>query len=110
MAFYLVRARLHPGRTGELRERLARRAFAGLRPFGGSLTRGLMDARLDPDTGEAVWEEEDYCSPPLRMEREAVLDRYFAEIRVQHVREGEGWAKIASWPQLWDWTAPTHAE
>ncbi len=109
MAFYLVRARIHPERADELREHLARRAFEGLRPFGASLTTGLMGARLDPATGEAVWEEEDYCSPPLRMERDAVLDRYFAGIRVERVREGEGWAWIESWPPLWDRAASESA-
>ncbi len=101
MAFYLVRARLHPERASELHEQLTRRAFEGLAPFGASLTQGLTGARRDPASGDAVWEEEDYCAPPLRMEREAVLDRYFAEIRVECVREGEGWARIAAFPPLW---------
>ncbi len=104
MAFYLVRARLRPELLDELRDRLARRAFEGLRPFGRSLTRGLMGARRDPATGEIVWEEEDYCSPPLQMERDAVLDRYCGEIRVEVVVEGSGWAEIAALPPLWDWT------
>lgn len=102
MAFYLVRARLRQDRMDELRDRLERREFEGLRPFGRSLTRGLAGARRDPATQEAVWEEEDYCSPPLRMEREAVLDRYCAEIRVEPVPEGDGWARIASLPPLWE--------
>jgi len=106
MAFYLVRARLRPERLDELQDQLARRAFEGLRPFGRSLTEGLMGARLDPSTGEAVWEEEDYCSPPLRMEREAVLDRYCAEISVERVSEGQGWAQIASLSPLWELRAP----
>lgn len=101
VAFYLVRARLHPEHTDELREHLTRRTFEGLEPFGESLTRGLAGARLDPASGDVVWEEEDYCSPPLRMEREAVLDRYFAEIRVEPIRQGEGWARIAAFPPLW---------
>jgi hypothetical protein len=32
-----------------------------------------------------IWSEEDYCSPPLAMEREAVLDRYFTDIKVEGI-------------------------
>lgn len=38
------------------------------------MTRALERARFDLDTGEAVWVEEDYRSPPLAMERAEVLD------------------------------------
>jgi len=73
-------------------------------PFGRAMTMSLRRARRDPETGEAVWVEEDYCSPPLAMEREAVLDDYFEEIRVVHedVDEAEGWAEIEDLPLLWD--------
>lgn len=54
MAFYLVGARLRPGRVDDLRVRLALREFAGRRPFGRALTKGLQGARLDPATGDAV--------------------------------------------------------
>ena len=56
----------------------------------------------DPATGEAVWEEEDYCTPPLAMERAAVLDRYFLDLRVERVEEGEGFRRIAHLPSLWE--------
>ncbi|MDT7883896.1 MAG: hypothetical protein RQ891_03435 [Thermoflexus sp.] len=101
MAHYLVRARLRPALAEELHERLRRGEFRRLRPFGEALTFSLENARLDPATGEAVWEEEDYCSPPLAMEREAVLDRYFEDLRVERVTEGEGWRRIAALPSLW---------
>jgi hypothetical protein len=32
-----------------------------------------------------MWIEEDYCSPPLPMERESVLDQYFNDIEVLRV-------------------------
>jgi hypothetical protein len=48
----------------------------------------------------AVWEEEDYCSPPLAQEREAVLDAYFDQIEVEEVDEGQGWERIESLPSL----------
>lgn len=101
MAYYLVRATLREELHDELAEKLAARAFVGLRPFGGSVTKGLEGARRQPD-GRVVWEEEDYCSPPLAMERAAVLDRYFTQIEVETVREDAGWAQIAGLPPLWD--------
>ncbi|WP_324717945.1 hypothetical protein U7230_06640 [Carboxydochorda subterranea] len=101
MAFYVVRARPDPQRLAELRARLDSGAFVKLRPFGEALTASLEGARRDPQTGEAVWEEEDYCSPPLAMEREAVLDRYFTNMVAEPVKQGEGWARIAHLPSLW---------
>src|SRR5215510_13134589 len=59
----------------------------------GSLAHSLKEARTQPD-GTAVWEEEDYCSPPLAEERPAVLDTYFDEIKVEQVNAGEGWKRI----------------
>jgi hypothetical protein len=101
MAYYLVRATLDEARRAELAEQLAHGAFVTLRPFGMALTQGLQDARIQPD-GRIVWEEEDYCSPPLAMERAAVLDRYFTDIEVEAVRRDEGWAAIEKLPRLWE--------
>ncbi len=47
-----------------------------------------------------IWEEEDYCSPPLAQERAAVLDTYFDEIKVEQVNAGEGWKRITKLPKL----------
>jgi hypothetical protein len=63
------------------------------------LTYSLTEARTQPD-GTAVWEEEDYCSPPLAQERAAVLDKYFDEIKVEQVNAGEGWKQIQTLPKL----------
>lgn len=101
MAFYLVRARARPELMDELQSRLNAGEFTRLSPFGPTLTRSLEKARVDPETGEAIWEEEDYCSPPLAQERAAVLDRYFEDVRVRPVRQGQGWAGIANLPPLW---------
>ena len=98
MAHYLVRARAKSDKLGELSERLAADAFIDLEPFGRALTNGLRGARIDGD--RAVWEEEDYCAPPLAEERAAVLDDYFDAITVERVTEGEGWRRIAALPQL----------
>ena len=99
MALYLVRAKpkqdLH-----ELRKELDNGAIAKLRPFGEALHYGLQNARTDED--HAVWVEEDYCSPPLAMERASVLDRYFDDISVESVgSEEEGWSRIENKPRLW---------
>lgn len=96
MAHYLVTARP----TGDL-DALARRfdEIGRMRPFGTSLERSLRNARRNGEV--AVWEEEDYCSPPLAQERAAVLDHYFADVRVERVRRGEGWKRVAHLPRLW---------
>jgi hypothetical protein len=56
MAYYLVSARPLAPRMDDLEAKLIERA---------------------------VWEEEDYCRPPLAQEREAVLDHYFEELSVE---------------------------
>jgi hypothetical protein len=99
MAYYLVRARPKIDRLGELEKLLADRAFERLRPFGEALTAGLAGARVGAD-GVALWEEEDYCSPPLAMERAAVLDSYFDDIQVEAVKAGQGWTRIRELPRL----------
>lgn len=100
MAHYLVRARARPDKLGALAARLAADAFLHLEPFGRALTRGLRGARVDGD--RVVWEEEDYCAPPLKEERAAALDDYFDDIAVERVAEGEGWGRIAALPHLFE--------
>jgi hypothetical protein len=99
MAFYLVSAVPKHGLMDELGERLAADAFLAMKPFGRALTVALRNARVRRD-GVAVWEEEDYCSPPLAEERAAVLDAYFQDIRVENVGAGTGWKKIEPLPPL----------
>lgn len=101
MAHYLVRATLNEELRDELAEKLMDRAFVDMKPFGVGLTDGLEGARIQRD-GRIVWEEEDYCTPPLAMEREAVLDRYFTDIEVEKVQENAGWTEISGLPSLWD--------
>jgi len=99
MSYYLVRARPKLNKLGELEKLLIERAFERMRPFGEALTAGLTGARVGAD-GLALWEEEDYCSPPLAMERAAVLDSYFDDIQVEAVTPGEGWSRIQEMPRL----------
>ena len=74
MAYYLVTATPREGLLAELSDRLERDEFVTLRPFGRALTTSLRRARRLP-SGKAMWEEEDYCRPPLAQEREAVSAR-----------------------------------
>jgi len=99
MAFYLVTAVPDRSRMKELSARLVGDEIVAMRPFGRSLAYSLRNARLRRD-GVAVWEEEDYCRPPLAQEREAVLDTYFRDLEVEPVQEGDGWEKIEDLPRL----------
>lgn len=101
MAHYLVKAKYHKDLLAELRSRLDSGEIRQMRPFGGALQYSLDNARLDPQ-GWAIWEEEDYCSPPLAQERAAVLDTYFTDLSVERVQEGEGWEEIDSLPEFWE--------
>lgn len=88
----------------ELRRRLDNGDIAEFEPFGASMTEALENARYDPETQEAVWIQEDYCRPPLAMEREEVLDEYFEDLTVveKNVDETAGWQRIEELPGLWD--------
>jgi hypothetical protein len=99
MAYYLVSARPLADRMDDLERKLSERALVGLEPFGRALSASLESARRLPD-GTAVWEEEDYCRPPLAQEREAVLDHYFEDLSVETVKRGAGWAQIEGLPPL----------
>jgi hypothetical protein len=99
MAHYLVRATPKAEKMAKLASALDADAFADLKPFGHTLTWSLRGARVEADGG-AVWEEEDYCSPPLAQERAAVLDDYFDAIQVEPVARGEGWRRIETLPHL----------
>jgi hypothetical protein len=101
MTLYIVRAKPKNDLSG-LRKELEIGNICKLRPFGETLHHGLQNARFDNITDYAAWVEEDYCSPPLAMDRERVLDRYFDDITVERVKsEREGWEKLEDKPLLW---------
>src|SRR3989441_12883652 len=101
MVFWLVTAKPRVERLGELRRRLDSREISRMRPFGRSLENGLVNARLRED-GSALWEEEDYCVPPLAQERAVVLDHYFDNLTVEDIGDrDQGWEKLTSLPSLW---------
>jgi hypothetical protein len=104
MAYRFVRARPLRQRLTELRERLGSGDIEEMEPFGQAMTKALQNARFDPETGETVWIEEDYCTPPLAMERAEVLDDYFEEITIVdgNVDEADGWERINDLPEFWD--------
>ena len=104
MAKRFMRAHPKHQRLAELRERLNSGEIEAMEPFGRAMTRALEKARYDPETDEAVWIEEDYCSPPLAMERAEVLDDYFEELTIveKDVDEPTGWQRIGDLPGLWN--------
>ena len=101
MAYYLVKAKFHKNLLTELRSRLDSGEIEKMQPFGRALQYSLENARLDPQ-GWAVWEEEDYCNPPLAQERAAVLDTYFTELGVERVERCDGWKRIDFLSTLWE--------
>lgn len=104
MAKRFVRARPDRDRLPDLRKRLDSGEIEPMEPFGRAMTRALEKARFDPTSGEAVWIEEDYCSPPLAMERAEVLDDHFTNITIveEDVDEAAGWQQIDDLPGLWE--------
>lgn len=101
MAYYLVKAKINPDQADELRSRLDSGEIQKMRPFGRALQHSLDNMRIDQE-GWQVWEEEDYCTPPLAQERAAVLDTYFTDLSVKQVQKGDGWAEIDSLSNFWD--------
>jgi hypothetical protein len=100
MAYYLVQAKPVNDHLSELRQRLDSGEIRVMRPFGQALEFSLNNARK-MENGLAIWEEEDYCSPPLAQERAAILDTYFRELQVERVEKGKGWEQIESLPGIW---------
>lgn len=103
MAFYIVRAKPKKELLENLHQELNSGKISRMRPFGQALQHSLENARIDTENRDyAIWVEEDYCSPPLAMERESVLDRYFGDISVERVElEEEAWSSINDKPQIW---------
>ena len=102
MTLYLVKAKIK-NHILELRQEMESGKIKKLVPYGNSLHYSLENAKRDDKEGVyALWIEEDYCSPPLAMERESVLDRYFDDLIVEVVEsEKAGWAKIKDKPSMW---------
>jgi hypothetical protein len=89
----------------DLAARLESGEIKQMQPFGRALHHSMTHARRASEE-VAIWEEEDYCRPPLAQERQAVLDDYFQAIEVELVEPGEGWQKIESLPSVWAESPP----
>ena len=100
MAYYLVTAKPIPSKMDVLRKWLDSGEIRVMRPFGQALQMGLDNARWQTED-VAIWEEEDYCVPPLAQERAAVLDEYFTDLAVQPVNSGDCWKKIEQFNLIW---------
>lgn len=101
MAYYLVTAKPIPSKMKDLRAWLDSSEIRAMRPFGQALHMGLDHARWQ-SKGVAIWEEEDYCVPPLAQERAAVLDAYFTDLQIQPVKKDEGWKQIERLKKIWE--------
>ncbi|WP_227379557.1 hypothetical protein [Haladaptatus halobius] len=106
MAYYLIRAPPDAGLPPEHHNRLSNEEFEPPRPFGPALTVALRGTRFDAETGDAVWEKENYCRPPLAQEHDVLLDDFDA-IRVKQVSRGDGWKEIKLLPSLWTHSHPS---
>lgn len=106
MALYVVKAKPIKERLTNLRKEMDSGDISKLTPFGEELHQSLQGAKVDSmGGGYAYWVEEDYCSPPLAMERESVLDRYFENLTVKPVEtREEGWRTIPAKSSLWEQT------
>jgi hypothetical protein len=101
MTMYVVKAKPKGELMADLKKELNSGKISKIRPFGEELQHGLENARIH--SGYAFWVEEDYCSPPLAMERKSVLDRYFEDITVERIEsQEEGWYRIKDRPMLWE--------
>ena len=101
----MVKARPRKELLQDLWKDLSSGKISKMRPFGRALQYSLENARIDDNenSGYAIWVEEDYCSPPLTMERESVLDQYFDNIEVVRVdSEDQGWNIIKEKRSLWN--------
>ena len=104
MAFYMVKAKPRKDLLENLHNDLSSGKIIKMKPFGRSLQYSLENAKIDNKNQDyALWIEEDYCSPPLAMERERVLDQYFDDIVVFRVESEEvGWDSISNKPSIWN--------
>jgi hypothetical protein len=100
MTIYVAKAKPKEELMADLRQEISSGRISRLRPFEEELQHDLENARMF--NGYAYWVEEDYCSPPLAMERRGVLDRYFDDILAEQVEsDEEGWNRIKDRPMLW---------
>ena len=82
---YLVRARVKPGREGDLIEAIEQETLGRGSVAEGEYLRNMQEARLYPDQ-TARWVEVCYCPTPLQEER-PYWEKYFDLTRVQDAHD-----------------------
>ena len=82
---YLVRARVKPGREGDLLKAVENDTLGRGSVAEGEYLRNMNDARICPDQ-TARWVEVCYCSTPLQEER-LYWEEYFDLVRVQDAHD-----------------------
>ena len=82
---YLVRARVKPGREGDLLEAIENETLGRGSVAEGEYLRNMQNARLFPDQ-TARWVEVCYCPTPL-MEERPYWEEYFELTRVQDAHD-----------------------
>ncbi len=82
---YLVRARVKPGREGDLLKAIQTETLGHGSVAEGEYLRNMSDARLSPDQ-TARWVEICYCPTPLQEER-PYWEQYFDLTRVQDAHD-----------------------
>ncbi len=78
---YRVCARLKPGTEASLLARLTDDSVAAQRPDGPEIVASMARAAISGD-GWVRWTETCYCTPPLKHERETVLDDHFEAMEI----------------------------
>jgi hypothetical protein len=82
---YLVRARVKPGREGDLLKAVENESVGQGSVAEGEYLRNMNDARLCPDQ-TARWVEVCYCPTPLQEER-PYWEEYFDLVRIQDAHD-----------------------
>lgn len=79
---YQIKARLKEGKAKGFKEALENGTVAGIGPDGREIVKGMESATISK-SGDITWNMICFCSPPLEHEREAILDEYFEDMRIE---------------------------
>ena len=98
MVHYLLTAQVVEELLPELKIKLKRKEFQKTYFLGKHVSESITMARKKGN--QIVLEMPDYCVLPATTERVEILNKYFHDINVKIVHEGEGWIQIADLPRL----------
>ena len=85
---YRVTARFRPDTAAELRRRLDDGSIAAQQPDGQEIVDSLHRAVMT-DSGDVQWSEMCFCDSPLAHERATILDRFFADVTTEPIKDYE---------------------